>query len=293
MTTDKSHNDALTDRQRRIIDEAAKHLTAWLDTDSCDCDGYGHSCGRPNVVRTRDDLLELLAVFPVEQPTAAPNEVSVDCLEKLRALMVRLGIATNESLEGFGASLEDNLYRTIRAVNAVMSAAMAPTTPVLSEERETFLEWFCSDTPDKHRKMDKESADDCLRRGHANDRLLGSWEGFQFGLKLGRVRAASANETVPSKTNALKERLAGRLWSCRSRTQESFTSEDSVAETAEDAKPVGWLVRGESTHLYVDSPDRPGFAFINGSDPVVSIEPRYALVPTQAAAYPNHNKGKA
>ncbi|MBU9563685.1 hypothetical protein KTE54_23685 [Burkholderia multivorans] len=74
----QSRADALTDRQRRIMDEAAKHLTAWLDTDSCDCDGYGHSCGRPNVVRTRDELLELLAAPPAEQPAAAPIDTPTD-----------------------------------------------------------------------------------------------------------------------------------------------------------------------------------------------------------------------
>ncbi|VWB16449.1 hypothetical protein BLA14095_00481 [Burkholderia lata] len=79
-TTDKSRADALTGRQRRIIDEAAKHLTAWLDTDSCDCDGYGHSCGRPNVQRTRDELLELLAASPVEQHEAAPADDARECL---------------------------------------------------------------------------------------------------------------------------------------------------------------------------------------------------------------------
>jgi len=39
---------------------------------------------------------------------------------------------------------------------------------------------------------------------------------------------------------------------------------------------AGWLVRGESTYLYIDSPDKPNFVLINGSDPVVSIEPRFA-----------------
>ena len=56
---------------------------------------------------------------------------------------------------------------------------------------------------------------------------------------------------------------------------------ESASPAAEDGnKPdiVGWLVRGESTYLYVDSPERPNFVFINGSDKVVSIEPRFAAV---------------
>lgn len=68
------------------------------------------------------------------KPAAAPIDVGVDCLEKLRALMVRLGLATNESLEGFGAALEDNLYRTIRAVGALVDAAAMPA-PSPADER--------------------------------------------------------------------------------------------------------------------------------------------------------------
>jgi len=34
---------------------------------------------------------------------------------------------------------------------------------------------------------------------------------------------------------------------------------------------VGYLVQGEQTHLWVNSPERPAFTVINGHDPVVSI----------------------
>lgn len=44
---------------RVTIAEAAKLLTRWLDTEECECEPYGHSCGRPDVVRVRDDLLAL------------------------------------------------------------------------------------------------------------------------------------------------------------------------------------------------------------------------------------------
>jgi hypothetical protein len=47
-------------------------------------------------------------------------------------------------------------------------------------------------------------------------------------------------------------------------------------------EPIGWLVRGESTHLYFDASNKPGFVVINGNDPVVSIEPHYAA-PTAPA----------
>lgn len=39
--------------------------------------------------------------------------------------------------------------------------------------------------------------------------------------------------------------------------------------------PKGWLVQGEATHLYVPGAARPNFVFINGHDPVVSIEALY------------------
>ncbi|CFT62524.1 gp43 [Burkholderia pseudomallei] len=74
-----------------------------------------------------------------KQPAAAPIDIGVDYLEKLRALMVRLGLATNESLEGFGAALEDNLYRTIRAVEALVDATVTPA-PSPADERAAFVE---------------------------------------------------------------------------------------------------------------------------------------------------------
>ncbi|HCP79384.1 MAG: hypothetical protein CML16_03300 [Pusillimonas sp.] len=41
-----------------LAQEAAKHLTSWLDMDSCECEGIGHSCGRTEVKNCRDRLLE-------------------------------------------------------------------------------------------------------------------------------------------------------------------------------------------------------------------------------------------
>ena len=49
----------------------------------------------------------------------------------------------------------------------------------------------------------------------------------------------------------------------------------ATPEAPGERQPVGWLVRGEKTYLYVDSAQKPGFVYINGTDPVVSIEPRY------------------
>ena len=38
--------------------EAALHLTNWLDKDECECEGPGHQCGRTQVERCRDQLLD-------------------------------------------------------------------------------------------------------------------------------------------------------------------------------------------------------------------------------------------
>lgn len=48
------------------------------------------------------------------------QSIGVECLARIRKLMVRLGISTNESIEGFGAELEDNLNRLVRAANTYL-----------------------------------------------------------------------------------------------------------------------------------------------------------------------------
>ncbi|MBR7961204.1 hypothetical protein KDW41_12190 [Burkholderia vietnamiensis] len=111
-TTDNSRADALTDEQ---IEAVQAGIDALLCFPVMEADRHA-----ANVLRS------LLAASHVEQPAAAPIDVGVDCLEKLRALMVRLGLTTNESLEGFGATLEDNLYRTIRAMGALVDATATP-----------------------------------------------------------------------------------------------------------------------------------------------------------------------
>lgn len=51
-------------------------------------------------------------------------ELGVSCLDKLRALLARLGIATPPSLEEFGATLEPNMLVLVRAVNRFMDDAV-------------------------------------------------------------------------------------------------------------------------------------------------------------------------
>lgn len=64
----------------------------------------------------------------------------------------------------------------------------------MGEDREEFLRWWCIDVPQEHQKQYKEMADDCLQRGHATDRLVGAWEGYQFGLNRARSIQASQED---------------------------------------------------------------------------------------------------
>jgi hypothetical protein len=68
------------------------------------------------------------------QAAAADSQVGLSCLEKLRALMVRLGVFPGEGMELFAAQLEHNLYSTIRAANSLLDGitqAAAAEVPAL------------------------------------------------------------------------------------------------------------------------------------------------------------------
>ncbi|KGC13810.1 hypothetical protein DM48_348 [Burkholderia gladioli] len=67
---------------------------------------------------------------------AAPGgiDIGVDCLARLRKLMVRFGIASDGSLEGFGARLETHLNRLVRVANAFLDNVAAPAAPVAEAE---------------------------------------------------------------------------------------------------------------------------------------------------------------
>jgi hypothetical protein len=72
-------------------------------------------------------------------------------------------------------------------------------------EREAFLTWWCADVPEHMREKWKESVDECLRNNHAQDKLVGAWDGFQFGLTV--ARAALTAEKVaaePIRTHPCK-----------------------------------------------------------------------------------------
>jgi hypothetical protein len=55
----------------------------------------------------------------------APSEVGATCLEKLRPLMVRLGVYPGDGQECFAANLESNLYSLARATNGLLDALLA------------------------------------------------------------------------------------------------------------------------------------------------------------------------
>lgn len=77
---------------------------------------------------------------------------------------------------------------------AEMTQSPAPASPsgedaanVAIGEREAFLTWWCADVPEYMREKWKESVDECLRNNHAQDKLVGAWDGFQFGLTVARA----------------------------------------------------------------------------------------------------------
>ncbi|AIV66092.1 hypothetical protein [Burkholderia pseudomallei] len=63
---------------------------------------------------------------PAQADAPAGIDVGVDCLTRVRKLMTRFGIAADESIEGFGASIEDHLNRLVRVTNAFLDKADAP-----------------------------------------------------------------------------------------------------------------------------------------------------------------------
>ncbi|WP_321967064.1 hypothetical protein [Burkholderia cepacia] len=56
-------------------------------------------------------------------------EVGISCLERMRTLMSRLGIATSPSLEEFGATLELNLFRLLRVMDEFMDRVADHASP--------------------------------------------------------------------------------------------------------------------------------------------------------------------
>jgi hypothetical protein len=76
-------------------------------------------------------------------------------------------------------------------------------------EREAFLTWWCADVPEYMREKWKESVDECLRNNHAQEKLVGAWDGFQFGLTV--ARAALTAEKVAAEPVAIWRMVRANL----------------------------------------------------------------------------------
>lgn len=81
----------------------------------------------------RDAYNWLRRVSEAGDPSSLP-EVGVVCLEKLRTLLARLGVATTPSIEEFGATLETHLMQLVRVVNQFVDSTLAK--PIMPESNE-------------------------------------------------------------------------------------------------------------------------------------------------------------
>jgi hypothetical protein len=94
--------------------------------------------------------------------------------------------------------------------DGVRKNPIAQPEPPVADERAAFLTWWCDDVPEDLREGWKEGVDESLRRGRATDRLVGAWEGFQFGVQY--ARASSPNAAVAEGALGYAQRLATGLW---------------------------------------------------------------------------------
>lgn len=81
---------------------------------------------------------------PAQADAPAGIDVGVDCLTRVRKLMTRFGIASDESIEGFSASIEDHLNRLVRVANAFLDKAGAPAEAREPHFDDVAVDWFSS-----------------------------------------------------------------------------------------------------------------------------------------------------
>jgi hypothetical protein len=81
------------------------------------------------------------------------------------------------------------------------SGYVAPT-PVAGDERTAFLVWWCEDVPENLRETWKQSVDEALRDGHANEKCAGAWDAWQA-----RAALAAAPVSVDEEFEALQNWL--------------------------------------------------------------------------------------
>jgi hypothetical protein len=116
--------------------------------------------------------------------------------------------------EKFGEYCRQNVQDQWEIWQARAAASARPigedAANVAIGEREAFLTWWCADVPEYMREKWKESVDECLRNNHAQDKLVGAWDGFQFGLTV--ARAALTAEKVAAEPVAWMTKSDGYVF---------------------------------------------------------------------------------
>lgn len=113
--------------------DAMRVMSNWVKKS----DPGGHSWAVRMVDRANAVLNGEADAAQADAPTVI--DVGVDCLTRVRKLMTRFGIAADESIEGFSASIEDHLNRLVQVANAFLDKADAP-----AEAREP-IAWVTDD----------------------------------------------------------------------------------------------------------------------------------------------------
>ncbi|MCA8214513.1 hypothetical protein LGN20_11430 [Burkholderia cepacia] len=188
---DNSRADALTDLQIMEALEAAG--VKWQEQRSLANDREILTYGSTPAAEIIAGVRAILAASPVEQHEAAP------------ATWDQLRHSLAVAMCGFAGRAEGHrdLDAAVHALDAITepgsplawlreAAQPAPSAPLEgtgngADERAAFLTWWCEEVPENMREGWKESVDECLRNGQANDKLYGAWEGFQFGVKFSRA----------------------------------------------------------------------------------------------------------
>ncbi|CAG4889577.1 hypothetical protein R69919_00775 [Paraburkholderia gardini] len=172
--------------------------------------------------------LRIFAAQNAATPAAPAQPCGEDAANVAMLLTAEQKSALSQAADVMGANgfhwVEDTLRDLIAGANGAIG------------EREAFLTWWCEDVPEYMREKWKESVDECLRDNRATDKLVGAWDGFQFGLTVARAalpaekvaqaepvawrtkefvmsRLQEAAKEPPSKRSVGNaDRLAGDIW---------------------------------------------------------------------------------
>lgn len=136
--------------RRAAASPAAEAVEAWINypviTNGGEFAGYGEpelSFKRLAYGYDTSRAVRLIAApQPAQADAPAVIDVGVDCLTRVRKLMTRFGIAADESIEGFSASIEDHLNRLVRVANAFLDKADAPAEAREPHFDDVAVDWF-------------------------------------------------------------------------------------------------------------------------------------------------------